>query len=178
MTTPLHFSARDAVTGTTFLGGLGGAGVSQLKVAQEHLSRLVALREEEQQLLAELSRLCVRPTVAAAPPAILEKAVSAVPHAHPSTEALPLPASRKPMRSPQPGSVRALIYQYLSERAGVPCRRKQIVHAVAVLAGVQPSDCEHAVSAVLKNRFDPHLRRTGPAEYAYTEATTAVAAQG
>ncbi len=147
--------------------------LAQLRQTQKCIEQLIDLREREQRLRGEFGtnpgaingiaiQYANRPDNEPRPPL--------PPIVYPAST---LPTSRKPMRPPQPGTTRALIYQFFTERGGASCRRADIVVGVAALRGVSPHECEKAVSAVLKNRYDPHLEKVGPAEYAFSLEATA-----
>ena len=145
--------------------------LGEIGQARDFLTDLYAVREEEQRLLHSLEL--------ASPGSVSSAQGSAVPPvAHRAsgepTRALPAqapvnhaPPKRRTMRPPRPGTTRALIYEVLSVRQGEPCHQAEIVREVAALRALPPEECEQAVKAVLKNRFDPHLRKIAPGEYAF-----------
>ena len=141
--------------------------VTALKQLRDLFSAVVEIREKEQDLLAVLEPPSDPPVAEKASPSEPAKAIQGEPMASRTNELPPGTAARRPMRPPRPGTVRALIYQVLSGKNGVPQRRSEVVRAVAELKGSTIASCRKPVATVLRDKFDPHLVRTGYGEYAF-----------
>lgn len=152
-------------TDAPILRNLLARDLNALRQFRDLFSAVVEIRENEEALLAPLHSAHAAAEsehVAEASVECMQRPVEQLPN-----ESTRGAARRRPMRPPRPGTVRALVYEVLSQKSGVPQRRAEIVRAVAERKGASVASCEQPVATVLRDRFDPHLSRTNYGYYAF-----------
>jgi len=104
----------------------------------------------------------------AKPPVAITAPASAAPPSQHSPHPLGL-VRRSPLRSPKPGTLRALVHDVLRQAAG-PVRRAEVIEAVAALRNTKVDDVLRTkVGDTLTNRHDPFIKKLAQGVYAYTQ---------